>query len=115
MQYNIAVAKTIRGQFDEASTILKQVWQQRSKTYRVPAHIVMLFIYIELQLGKNKFKLIFCCTLEQTNYTACQKFLVIKTIYVVLSFLITNYHFAGHTEVAKNLIRQYPYQSRLTG
>lgn len=55
MQYNIAVTKTIKGQFDQASTILKQVWQQRSKVCRVPAHIVMLFIYIELQLGKKHF------------------------------------------------------------
>lgn len=55
LQYNIAVAKTIKGQFDQASTILKQVWQQRSKVCRVPAHIVMLFIYIELQLGEKKF------------------------------------------------------------
>ncbi|CAH1971240.1 unnamed protein product [Acanthoscelides obtectus] len=71
MQYNMAVAKTIRGQLDQASAILKQIWQQRSSVCRVPSHIVMLFIYIELQLG--------------------------------------------HTDVAKNLIRQYSVQQqRLT-
>nr|CAH7758857.1 unnamed protein product [Callosobruchus chinensis] len=52
MKYNMAVAKTIRGQLDQASAILKQIWQQRSSECRVPSHIVMLFIYIELQLGK---------------------------------------------------------------
>ncbi|CAG9821316.1 unnamed protein product [Phaedon cochleariae] len=70
MQYNIAVAKTIRGQLDQATGILRQVWQQRGQTCKVPTHIFMLFIYIELQLG--------------------------------------------HTDVAKNLIRHYPYQQRIT-
>ncbi|KAL1512678.1 hypothetical protein ABEB36_002234 [Hypothenemus hampei] len=51
MQYNLAVAKTMRGQLDQAGEILKQIWQQRSSTYQVPAHIIMLVIYIELQLG----------------------------------------------------------------
>ncbi|XP_066142548.1 CCR4-NOT transcription complex subunit 10 [Euwallacea fornicatus] len=51
MQYNIAVAKTIRGQFEQAGQLLKQIWQQRSATCQVPAHIIMLVIYIELQLG----------------------------------------------------------------
>lgn len=51
MQYNIAVCKTIRGQFDQASGILKQIWQLRTPDCQVPAHIIMLVIYIELQLG----------------------------------------------------------------
>ncbi|CAH1100955.1 unnamed protein product [Psylliodes chrysocephalus] len=68
IQYNIAVAKTIRGQLDQAAVLLRQIWQNK-RTSRVPTHIIMLFIYIELQLG--------------------------------------------HTDMAKNLIRQY--QHRLTG
>ncbi|XP_028141925.2 CCR4-NOT transcription complex subunit 10 [Diabrotica virgifera virgifera] len=50
MQYNIAVAKTMRGQLDQAGILLRQIWQMK-KTCKVPAHIVMLYIYIELQLG----------------------------------------------------------------
>nr|XP_023025866.1 CCR4-NOT transcription complex subunit 10 [Leptinotarsa decemlineata] len=71
MQYNIAVAKTIRGQLDQAATMLRQIWQQKSATCQVPTHIIMLFIYIELQLG--------------------------------------------HTDVAKNLLRQYHQQQRISG
>ncbi|XP_076267943.1 CCR4-NOT transcription complex subunit 10 isoform X1 [Rhynchophorus ferrugineus] len=71
LQYNIAVAKTIRGQLDQASAILKQIWQKRTPTCRVPAHIIMLVIYIELQLG--------------------------------------------HADVARNLLRQYSIQHRITG
>ncbi|KAG5884108.1 hypothetical protein JTB14_024148 [Gonioctena quinquepunctata] len=71
MQYNIAVAKTIRGQLDQAAAMLKQIWQQKSSSCKVPTHIIMLFIYIELQLG--------------------------------------------HTDVAKNLIRQYHHQQRISG
>ncbi|KAJ8932066.1 hypothetical protein NQ314_014966, partial [Rhamnusium bicolor] len=71
MQYNIAVAKTIRGQLDQAATLLKQIWQQRSSNCKVPAHIIMLVIYIELQLG--------------------------------------------HTDIARNLIRQYSFQHRISG
>ncbi|KAJ8962748.1 hypothetical protein NQ318_001146 [Aromia moschata] len=71
MQYNIAVAKTIRGQLDQAATLLKQIWQQKSTMCKVPAHIIMLVIYIELQLG--------------------------------------------HTDIARNLIRQYSFQHRISG
>ncbi|KAJ8964599.1 hypothetical protein NQ317_017654 [Molorchus minor] len=71
MHYNIAVAKTIRGQLDQAATLLKQIWQQKSSVCKVPAHIVMLVIYIELQLG--------------------------------------------HTDIARNLIRQYSFQHRISG
>lgn len=53
LQYNIAVAKTIRGQLDQAGILLKQIWQQKSPTSKVPAHIIMLVIYIELQLGMS--------------------------------------------------------------
>ncbi|CAG9854808.1 unnamed protein product [Phyllotreta striolata] len=50
IQYNIAVVKTIRGQLDQAAVLLRQIWHNK-KTSKVPAHIIMLFIYIELQLG----------------------------------------------------------------
>lgn len=52
MQYNMAVAKAIRGQLDQAAALLKQIWQARSANCRVPAHVIMLVLYIELQLGK---------------------------------------------------------------
>ncbi|XP_025833468.1 uncharacterized protein LOC112905384 isoform X2 [Agrilus planipennis] len=51
LQYNIAVCKTVRGQLDQASTLLKKVWQGQGPNCRVPAHIIMLVLYIELQLG----------------------------------------------------------------
>lgn len=51
MQYNMAVAKAIRGQLDQAAALLKQIWQARSASCRVPAHVIMLVLYIELQLG----------------------------------------------------------------
>lgn len=51
MQYNLAVCKTLLGQFDQASALLKQVWQGRS-VCKIPAQIIMLVLYIELQLGK---------------------------------------------------------------
>ncbi|XP_063908299.1 CCR4-NOT transcription complex subunit 10-like [Zophobas morio] len=51
MQYNIAVCKTIRGQLDEAIALLKQVWQMSGKC-KVPGHIIMLVLYIELKLGR---------------------------------------------------------------
>lgn len=71
LQYNIAVAKTIRGQLDQAAILLKQIWQQKSPTSKVPAHIIMLVIYIELQLG--------------------------------------------HADIARNLIKQYSLQQRISG
>lgn len=55
MQYNMAVAKTIRGQLDQAAALLKQIWQARSSSCKVPAHIIMLVLYIELQLGSSIF------------------------------------------------------------
>ncbi|KAF2905535.1 hypothetical protein ILUMI_00639 [Ignelater luminosus] len=51
MQYNIAVCKTLRGQLDQAAALLKQIWQGRSSNCKVPALIIMLVLYIELQLG----------------------------------------------------------------
>lgn len=51
MQYNLAVVKTLRGQLDQAAALLKQVWKTRSQTNPVPAHIIMLVLYIELKLG----------------------------------------------------------------
>ncbi|ENN80040.1 CCR4-NOT transcription complex subunit 10 [Dendroctonus ponderosae] len=72
MQYNIAVAKTIRGQLDQAGQLLKQIWQQhQAQACQVPVHIFMLFIYIELRLG--------------------------------------------HSEVARNLLRQFSMQPRVSG
>lgn len=53
MQYNMAVAKTIRGQLDQAAALLKQIWQARTSACKVPAHIIMLVLYIELQLGMS--------------------------------------------------------------
>lgn len=53
MQYNIAVCKTLKGQLDQAASLLKQIWQARGPNCKVPAHIIMLVLYIELQLGKN--------------------------------------------------------------
>lgn len=51
MQYNMAVAKAIRGQLDQAAALLKQIWQTRNTNCKVPAHVIMLVLYIELQLG----------------------------------------------------------------
>ncbi|KAK9873762.1 hypothetical protein WA026_002117 [Henosepilachna vigintioctopunctata] len=51
LQYNLAVAKTITGQLDQAAALVKQIWQLRSPVCNVPAPIIMLVIYIELQLG----------------------------------------------------------------
>ncbi|EFA06148.2 CCR4-NOT transcription complex subunit 10 isoform X1 [Tribolium castaneum] len=51
MQYNFAVAKTIRGQLEDAIGLLKQIWQMSSKC-KVPGHIIMLLLYIELKLGR---------------------------------------------------------------
>lgn len=53
MQYNIAVCKTLRGQLDQAAALLKQIWQGRGPTCKVPALIIMLVLYIELQLGES--------------------------------------------------------------
>ncbi|KAK9732368.1 hypothetical protein QE152_g12863 [Popillia japonica] len=49
-QYNLAVVMTIRGQLDQAATLARQIWQS-SQTTQVPAHILMLVLYIELKLG----------------------------------------------------------------
>ncbi|KAK4885485.1 hypothetical protein RN001_001756 [Aquatica leii] len=51
MQYNVAVCKTLRGQLDQAATLLKQIWKGRGPNCKVPALIIMLVLYIELQLG----------------------------------------------------------------
>ncbi|XP_050295230.1 CCR4-NOT transcription complex subunit 10 isoform X2 [Anthonomus grandis grandis] len=71
MQYNLAVAKTIRGQLEQAGHLVKQIWQERLADGQVPAHIIMLIIYIELQLG--------------------------------------------HAEIARNLLRRYSFQPRISG
>nr|XP_022912981.1 CCR4-NOT transcription complex subunit 10 [Onthophagus taurus] len=51
MQYNLAVVMAIKGQLDQALSLLKQIWHSRSPNYKVPAHIIMLVLYIELKLG----------------------------------------------------------------
>ncbi|KAF5301348.1 hypothetical protein FQA39_LY10746 [Lamprigera yunnana] len=51
MQYNIAVCKTLKGQLDQAASLLKQIWKGRGPVCKVPALIIMLVLYIELQLG----------------------------------------------------------------
>ncbi|XP_075216340.1 CCR4-NOT transcription complex subunit 10 [Lycorma delicatula] len=50
LQYNLAVALTLRGELDKAGQILHQVWQSRSKT-ECPIQVICLAIYIELLLG----------------------------------------------------------------
>lgn len=49
----MAVAKTIRGQLDQAAALLKQIWHARTAACKVSAHIIMLVLYIELQLGMS--------------------------------------------------------------
>ncbi|KAK5647472.1 hypothetical protein RI129_002364 [Pyrocoelia pectoralis] len=51
IHYNIAVCKTLRGQLDQAATLLKQIWKGCGSNSQVPALIIMLVLYIELQLG----------------------------------------------------------------
>lgn len=55
-QYNLAVVMTIRGQLDQAATLAKQIWQSSQKA-QVPAHILMLVLYIELKLGGYTIKI----------------------------------------------------------
>lgn len=53
MMYNLAVAKAIRGQFDQAHSLLQQICgnQRALPEGKYPIHMVMLIIYIQLKLG----------------------------------------------------------------
>ncbi|XP_031345122.1 CCR4-NOT transcription complex subunit 10 isoform X1 [Photinus pyralis] len=51
IHYNTAVCKTLRGQFDQADGLFKQIWKDCRSNSKVPARLIMLVIYIELQLG----------------------------------------------------------------
>ncbi|GLH02443.1 CCR4-NOT transcription complex subunit 10 [Gryllus bimaculatus] len=55
MLYNLAVAFAIRGELDKAGETLKQVWANRNNVRDVPIHVIMLFLYIELQLVSDHF------------------------------------------------------------
>lgn len=50
LQYNLAVTLTIRGELERAADLLRRIWQSRNSN-KVPIHVVMLFLYTELQLG----------------------------------------------------------------
>lgn len=54
MQYNLAVAKAIKGQLEDANQLLKNILQLLSPVCQVPAHIMMLVVYIELRLGESQ-------------------------------------------------------------
>lgn len=51
MQYNLAVALAFTGEFEKCSELLKRIWHSTSSTRKVPIHVVMLFLYSELQSG----------------------------------------------------------------
>ena len=50
MRYNLSVAYSLRGELDKAQGLLKEVWNENDDN--MPAQIVMLGMYIQLQLGK---------------------------------------------------------------
>ena len=61
MEYNLSVAFAIRGEYEKAGETLKGVYNSRGPNCEVPAHVMMLVMYLELQLGKfhrilHKFK-----------------------------------------------------------
>ncbi|XP_065332177.1 CCR4-NOT transcription complex subunit 10 [Cloeon dipterum] len=49
--YNLAVAYAIRGNFDKAADTISLVWKCKSENGKVPVHLMMLSIYVELQQG----------------------------------------------------------------
>lgn len=51
MQYNLAVAMAFTGEFEKSSELLKKIWHSKTSTRKVPIHVVMLFLYSELQSG----------------------------------------------------------------
>ncbi|RZF43999.1 hypothetical protein LSTR_LSTR007271 [Laodelphax striatellus] len=50
LQYNMAVALAISGEYEKAGDLLKQVWLLRAKN-NVPIHVIALAMYVELLLG----------------------------------------------------------------
>lgn len=55
MQYHLAVAFAIRGEFEKSGETLKHVWMLKGSC-DIPIQVVMLALYIELQLGKLNFQ-----------------------------------------------------------
>lgn len=51
MQYHLAVAFAIRGEFEKSGETLKHVWMLKGNC-DIPIQVIMLALYIELQLGK---------------------------------------------------------------
>ncbi|KAL1110154.1 hypothetical protein AAG570_008231 [Ranatra chinensis] len=51
LQYNLAVALTIRGDVEKAADLLKRVWVARGAN-EIPIQVISLALYIELVLGK---------------------------------------------------------------
>ncbi|XP_044746567.1 CCR4-NOT transcription complex subunit 10 [Coccinella septempunctata] len=53
MMYNLAAAKAIRGQFDQANALMQQICgnQRALPDGKYPIHMIMLIIYIQLKLG----------------------------------------------------------------
>ncbi|XP_059488015.1 CCR4-NOT transcription complex subunit 10 [Neocloeon triangulifer] len=54
MLYNLAVAYAIRGNFDKAADTISLVWQCKNNNGKIPIHLMMLSIYIELQQGHTQ-------------------------------------------------------------
>lgn len=52
MQYHLAVAFAIRGEFEKSGETLKHVWMLKGNC-DIPIQVIMLALYIELQLGKH--------------------------------------------------------------
>ncbi|KAL0278505.1 UNVERIFIED_CONTAM: hypothetical protein PYX00_000316 [Menopon gallinae] len=50
MQYHLAVAFAVRGEFEKSGETLKHLWMLKGNC-EVPIQVVMLALYIELQLG----------------------------------------------------------------
>ncbi|KAK6623980.1 hypothetical protein RUM44_010837 [Polyplax serrata] len=50
MQYHLAVAFAIRGEFEKSGETLKHVWMLKGNC-DIPIQVIMLALYIELQLG----------------------------------------------------------------
>ncbi|KAF4525676.1 hypothetical protein B566_EDAN010666 [Ephemera danica] len=51
MLYNLAVAYAIRGNLDKASETISLVWASKTESSKIPVHLIMLTIYVELQQG----------------------------------------------------------------
>ncbi|XP_022179168.1 CCR4-NOT transcription complex subunit 10-like [Myzus persicae] len=53
LYYNLAVALTLRGDFDKAGELIKQIWLSKIVNVSVPVHVVILALYIHLRLGQK--------------------------------------------------------------